>query len=525
MPELATPSDAPIGTQHWHPNGPDLDERQRTQRWTVQDASIGEGDDTVALRRGDLLPGTRLRIDAYLGEGTTAIVYRGHHVDLGRPLAIKVHKDLDPDENVRERFLAEARLTSELDSDYVVDVLDFGRLDDGRLYYAMAYLEGQPLDELLDDGPMPVRRALPLLRMACKGLQQAHEKGIVHRDVKPENMMVVQRRNREQLVLVDFGIATEAGASGGRVCGTPYTMAPEQIEGRAVDARTDVYALGCCAFQMLTGRPFASGTTLSATLAQHLSEERATIDPSTGVPRSIARVIHTCLSLDPQDRYASASELEAALCEAQIAAGLTEIGKDLPLPDVDGDRRQRISNSLGRPARRTRVLGAGMGGVVAGVLMSLAGRQLALEHVEAAHAFESTAVNVASVDAVVRDPVLHEVEAVTFSFADLASAAALDDAKPPVPEPTTRRKARRAAPERAVLASAEPPERSRVSLLAFGDDDESRWETRSRARKLVREADRALRDGERRRAHDLYRIAARLGSRKAHNRLEDIESG
>ena len=494
----------------------------------MQDDSIGEGYGALALRRGDLLPGTRLRIDAYLGEGTTAIVYRGHHEDLGRPLAIKVLKDVEPDDNVRERFLAEARLTSELDSDYVVDVLDFGRLADGRLYYAMAYLEGQPLDELLDDGPMPVRRALPLLRMACKGLQQAHEKGIVHRDIKPENMMVVQRRNREQLVLVDFGIATEAGASGGRVCGTPYTMAPEQIEGRPVDPRTDVYALGCCAFQMLTGRPFAAGTTLSATLAQHLSETRATIDPATGVPRSIAKVIHTCLSLDPEDRYASASELEAALCEAQIAAGLTEIGKDLPPPDVDNDRRARITTALVEPGRRTRVLGAGMGGVVLGVLMSLAGREVALEHVEAAHAFESAALNVASVDAVVRHPAFHEVEKLSFSIADTADPAVREDAKPRATKPAPRRKVKRAAPERAAvrLASAEPREdRSRAAMLAFGDDDAGWLETRSRARKLVREGDRALREGERRHAHDLYRLAARLGSRKAHNRLEDIERG
>jgi hypothetical protein len=160
-------------------------------------------------------------------------------------------------------------------------------------------------------------------------------------------------------------------------------------------------------------------------------------------------------------------------------------------------------------------------------LMSLAGRQIALDQVEAAHAFETAAVNVASVDAMVREPVLHD-DAITFSFADLAKAAALDDRQPRASKPTTRRKVRRATPHRAAerLASAEPTkERSRVSLLAFGDDDESRWETRSRARKLVREGDRALREGERRHAHDLYRLAARLGSRKAHNRLEDIERG
>lgn len=120
---------------------------------TVDDAG------RVRLRPGSIIPGTRLCVEGWLGEGATAVVYRGFHVDLGRPLAIKVLRQPNPTPAMRERFLAEARLTTEVDSEHVVDVLDFGRLDDGRLYYAMAFLDGRPLDELMHEGPLPVPRA------------------------------------------------------------------------------------------------------------------------------------------------------------------------------------------------------------------------------------------------------------------------------------------------------------------------------------------------------------------------------
>ncbi len=524
MSELVTPA-LPARTQLWHPSAPDVDELRTTLRRTQPDDSL----DADLLPRGRVLPGTRLQIEAWLGEGTTAIVYRGHHIDLRRPLAIKVLKDLDPDETVRERFLAEARLTSDLDSEYVVNVLDFGRLEDGRLYYAMAYLDGQPLDELLEEGPLPLPRAIPLLRMACKGLQQAHDKGIVHRDIKPENMMVVHRRGHEHLVLVDFGIATSSGSSTGRVCGTPYTMAPEQIEGRPVDARTDVYALGCCAFQMLTGRPFAAGATLTATLECHLSIDRARIDPASGVPAAIAAVIHRCLALDPADRYPSARELEAALCEAQIATGLVRIGGELPPPDVDDDRRERISAALARPRRRIRVLGAGTAGIAAGVLLSLGGSALALERETPAPVFDTVGPTLATVTERLHDPADQERASARLSFAELTVAPALEEAPAPhrriVP---ARRKASRPAPPAVAktLAAMTPPvAHSRSSLLGFRDERAEPWTARSRARELVRDGDKALRHGDRRRAHELYRRAASLGSRRGHARLEELERG
>jgi tetratricopeptide (TPR) repeat protein/predicted Ser/Thr protein kinase len=348
------PTLAAGGTHHWVPCEPGtLDPAQPAAN------SCGPDDAAqVRLRPGNLIPGTRLCVEGWLGEGATAVVYRGFHVDLGRPLAIKVLRQPDPTPAMHERFLAEARLTSELDSEHVVDVIDFGRLDDGRLYYAMAFLDGRPLDELVHDGPLPVPRAIALLRMACKGLQAAHEHGIVHRDVKPGNLMVVSRRKREHLVVVDFGIATSSGHTARDVRGTPYTMAPEQIGGGVVDARTDVYALGCCAYQMLTGAPFARGETVFAILAGHLDGTRPRIGPAHGVPEAVADVVHRCLALDPADRYPSARELEAALCEALLAAGLPDVAEHLEPPDVDEPRRERLAAGLARSRRRTRARSA-----------------------------------------------------------------------------------------------------------------------------------------------------------------------
>jgi predicted Ser/Thr protein kinase len=527
-----TPQGERSGTRHWQPCAPDVEELERTFKWTArEDDDIESRWESASLQRGQLLPGTRLRIEAFVGEGTTAMVYRGHHVDLGRPLAIKVLKDLDPDDTVRERFLAEARLTSELDSEHVVDVLDFGRLEDGRLYYAMAYLEGQPLDEVLEDGPLPLARAVPLLRMACKGLQDAHDKGIVHRDIKPENMIVVRRRNREHLVLVDFGIATASGSSEGRVCGTPYTMAPEQIEARAVDARTDVYALGCCAFQMLTGRPFAAGTTLTATLAKHLSDIREQIDPEHGVPRSISRVIHRCLALDPADRYESARELEAALCEAQIEAGLVGAGKDLPPPDVEEARRDRICAALVRGRRQGRVLKGGAAGIATGVVVALFGWRLAAGSEPIPQTFERAAPRVVELDARVLE--VETLPAESLRAEVVAPAKAQSHTKPARTHRARRRVSRHRAPPRPApdvvrsLVSMTPPPVATEDgpQLGFREAAAVQWSARSRSRQLIEDGDRALRVGERRRAHDLYRRAARLGSRQAHRRLERLERG
>ena len=296
------------------------------------------------LRRGRTLPGTRLLIEDWLGDGATSIVYRGRHVDLQRPVAIKVLR-ASVNEVMRTRFLEEAQTTTRIDSPYVVDILDFGELADGRLYYAMELLQGHSLADELDDGAVGLFRCITLLRMACKGLAAAHRLGVVHRDIKPENMLVVRRWGREHLILLDFGLASVPNDSA-EICGTPAYMAPEQIRGETVDGRTDIYALGCCAYELLTGRSLVSGHTVDELLQAHLEGVEPLFDDDAVVPPPFQAVIRRCLQLGRDDRPSSMEELEAAICEAQIEAGVRGMRDDLEPPEVELRRYEKIRESL-----------------------------------------------------------------------------------------------------------------------------------------------------------------------------------
>ena len=307
----------------------------------------------MTLRNGDVIPGTRLKITGWLGRGSTSDVYQGRHIALGRPLAIKLLRRCESTTGERERFLAEARLAVELDSQFIVDVVDFGHLEDGRPYYAMERLGPRSLEASLRDGPLPVARTLSLLRMACKGVGAVHRAGFVHRDVKPANLVFVERSGRERLVLVDLGLAVAAGPlTSETIAGTPAYMAPEQIRGDLVDERTDIYALGCCAYEMLCGPRFSGEEDVSAVLASHLVATPPEFPADGSVPDVLRRIVLRCLAHDPEDRFASTAELELALCEAQLALDCSDDDAiHLELPDVDEDRRRELLTSMSAPRR------------------------------------------------------------------------------------------------------------------------------------------------------------------------------
>ncbi len=306
------------------------------------------------LYPGATISGTRLRVDGWLGEGASAVVYRGEDVDLQRKLAIKVLRHV-PDAEARERFLEEARTTARLHSPFIAEVAEFGTLADGRLYYAMRLAEGRNLAHALRDGPLPLTRVFAILRMACKAMAEAHDADIVHRDLKPANMVLERTHGKDRLIVLDFGIASRVGVQSPRLCGTPHYMAPEQIRGEMLDGRADIYALGCCAYEMLWGRPLVEGASTDDVLAGHL--EPGPIDfpePPDGpkIPPAMRAVIERCVALDRDDRYASAAELEAALCEAQISAGVRCSTDYLEPPEVDPRRREAIVTALVRRRRR-----------------------------------------------------------------------------------------------------------------------------------------------------------------------------
>lgn len=355
-----------LGTCQWVPGVPDI------SKTALLEAPVHDGGSTVegadALRPDSIIPGTRFRIVERLDEGAVGEVYLAEHLDLERPVALKILRD-DPASarEVIERFRREAAMTSRIDSPYVVKVLDYGVLTDGRPFYAMEWLGASPLDGRLRSGPLPLPRALALLRMACKGLGAAHAAGLTHRDVKPENLMIVVAGRKERLVVVDFGIATPSGTAPDIHGGTPAYMSPEQVLGLPIDERSDIYSLGCVAYEMLSGRPPFSAPSIAGLLRQHADCEPPPLSRlgKQRPPEAVEAVIFRCLEKDPGDRFASMAELEAALCEAQVASSIRTELDDLPPPDVDAVRKAAIVRGLQIPgAARARRWRTGIAGAM-----------------------------------------------------------------------------------------------------------------------------------------------------------------
>ena len=277
----------------------------------------------------------RYRVEALLGEGGMGLVYRVAHTRLHKSLAMKVlRRENTGDEDVLARFRREAEAASAIGNQHIVDVSDFGTLEDGSTYIVMECLEGMDLIEAMDIARcMPETRTLHIAVQICKALAAAHEAGIVHRDLKPENVYLIRREETEDFVKVlDFGIAKVANGptrltQQGEVLGTPHYMSPEQCEGENVDHRTDIYALGVLLYEMLTGQVPHDADTLMGILTKHLYEDP--IPPKVRVPRvseELEQVVMRCLDKDPERRYQTMRELEADL--GRIAEGLRPVGPE-----------------------------------------------------------------------------------------------------------------------------------------------------------------------------------------------------
>jgi eukaryotic-like serine/threonine-protein kinase len=279
---------------------------------------------------GQLFDG-RYRIEALLGHGGMGAVYRAWHVHLEQRVALKVLRShLIGDPVAARRLAREARGTYRLDSEHAVKVLDFGATDAGVVYLVMEHLDGRTVaDELQVDGALAPARAARIAAQVCEALAAAHRLGFVHRDIKPDNVMLVRRGADPDVVKVlDFGLAKLIeGAAGaavfsvaaltqqGVVFGTPEYMAPEQAMGHPLDGRADLYAVGATLFEMLTGRtPFVDPSPIRL-LAQHvkaappaLGEVRPGLDVG-----ALEDLVRKCLAKDPAARPATADELAAAL--------------------------------------------------------------------------------------------------------------------------------------------------------------------------------------------------------------------
>lgn len=251
-----------------------------------------------------------------LGQGGMGVVWRARQVDLGRDVAIKIMLSGEhASEEMLERFRREARLAAKLQDPGIVHVFDYG--NEGRLhYFVMELVEGQSLKELIAKGPLPVDRAVRIAADAAKALGAAHDAGVVHRDVKPGNLLI---DTKGRVRVADFGLAKDLSDASltatGTVVGTPSYMAPEQAAGEIsrISPRTDVYALGAVLYEMLTGRPPFTGTAL-AVLRQIDSQAPTPLSKlNPAVPSAVEAVVMRALEKEPEPRFANGKELAMAL--------------------------------------------------------------------------------------------------------------------------------------------------------------------------------------------------------------------
>jgi len=261
-----------------------------------------------------------------LAEGGMGVVYEGVHGKIGRLGAIKVLKpEFCQNEEVVERFYQEARAVNSIRHENIVDIYDFGRDPMGRVFFVMEYLDGEPLSARIRRGALPWTEAFPILEQTLRALKAAHDKGFVHRDLKPDNIWLKYVDGRVQVKLLDFGIAKLVGTDSpreklthtGSVIGTPHYMSPEQINGsKDIDHRTDIYALGVITYEMFVGvTPFA-GETLQAVMTGHLFKDPprlADIPANLNVPAPIAEIVDRMLVKDATGRYQSVTDVLADL--------------------------------------------------------------------------------------------------------------------------------------------------------------------------------------------------------------------
>ena len=278
------------------------------------------------------------RIEREIGEGGMSNVYLATHAHLKRPTAVKVLKaHLATDEAVT-RFQREAQLCSQLSHPNTIEIYDYGTTRDGRWYYAMEYLRGISVEDLVRrEGPMPVARVVNVLRQACGSLKEAHDRGWVHRDVKPNNLMLCVRGGLHDVVkVVDFGLIKQVRnphtrdiTQYSRVLGTPLYMAPERLRNPAdADARADIYALAAVAYFAITGRPAFEAETDHDIVYRVLNEPppRLAGSAARGVPAALDSLIARGLAKDRESRPANIDE---------VLAVLDEVAKELPWTEAD----------------------------------------------------------------------------------------------------------------------------------------------------------------------------------------------
>jgi serine/threonine-protein kinase len=324
---------------------------------------------------GAVLDG-RYQIEARIGKGGMGAVYRATHAMLGERVAVKVlSPDLAADPDATRRFVREARGTFRIDHPNCIRVSDFGWDGAHRvMYLVMEYLDGRTVgDEIGVDGPIAAQRVIHMMVQTCAALDAAHAAGMVHRDLKPDNLMLFRRGDDPDYVKVlDFGLAKlfEPDSAGttmfqlakvtqeGTVFGTPEYMSPEQATGQPLDPRSDIYSLGCCMYEMLTGVLPFRGANVLATLSKQVREPAvppAQRRPELGIPPAVDALVMACMAKKAAERPQSARELAAHLeALAQAPARPSRLPRQVSkAPTVDLTDEAAAAQLPGRETRET----------------------------------------------------------------------------------------------------------------------------------------------------------------------------
>lgn len=287
-------------------------------------------DGTVLEKTDDALIGQTLadkyRVEELLSHGGMGTVYRGTHILMDKTVAIKVlNPSLAADDVIVARFSREARAASRISHPHALNVTDFGESQNGVVFLIMEYLHGQTLKEVIQgSGPMALPRAVEIVRQVCGALDAAHGEGVVHRDLKSDNIMLVDVGGGDWAKVLDFGIAKIKEPVGGTdsaltspnlIIGTPQYMSPEQCSQAAeLDARSDIYSLGVILYEMLAGHVPFTGESPTAIMMKHLQEPAPSLlDERKDILASVGRVVARAMAKRPEDRYQSAGELAEAL--------------------------------------------------------------------------------------------------------------------------------------------------------------------------------------------------------------------
>ena len=286
----------------------------------------------------------RYRVERKIGEGGFGAVFEGKQLATGRPVALKIlHPHSVADATVVARFKREAEACSQLRNPHTVTIYDFDQAEDGTLYLAMELVRGESLQEIQHrDGVIEPSRALGILDQVAEALAEAHDRGIVHRDMKPENIMVERRGEADYVKVLDFGIAKILSGEGnkaipaltaiGQTVGTLEFMSPEQLRGKSLDGRSDIYALGMVAYEMLTGQlPFKGAKSTTEVIQFHLQEPPpppSSLRPDLALPTAVDEVVLKMVAKSRDARHENAAALRQHIADALASMDIAPVRRE-----------------------------------------------------------------------------------------------------------------------------------------------------------------------------------------------------